>query len=222
MHLIDSFMPVVAHVVMFLGAVPQRRPEYEQVKGEIRRLVAQSEELCRKAGVDPGDFDQARFVVCAWVDEALLASDWRDKQLWQREQLQRFHYNTTDAGVEVFDRLERLGPHQLDVREVYYLCLALGLKGRYIRQGDEFLLEQLKISNLKMLSGSRAEIPSLHGMELFPEALAGPPLLDRAAMPGSFAIDPMTAMALAVPVLLFAVLYIIYRFVLNGLAVPIP
>jgi len=29
-------------------------------------------------------------------------------------------------------------------------------------------------------------------------------------------------MALAVPVLLFAVLYIIYRFVLNGLAVPIP
>jgi len=221
MHLIDNFMPVIAYVVMFRSAAAQKRPQYEQVKGDIRRLVGQSEELCRNAGVDSEDFNQARFMVCAWVDEALLSSDWSQKQLWQHEQLQRFYYNTTDAGVEAFDRLGSLGPRQRDVREVYYLCLALGFKGRYIRQGDEFLLEQLKTSNLKILQGNVPDLPSLQTLELFPEAAADAPGMDGAAMAASFVIEPLTALALAAPVLLFGLLYLIYRFVLNGVAVPI-
>jgi len=221
MHIIDNFMPVIAYVVTFRGAAPERRPEYWQVKEDIGRLVSRSEETCREAGVDPGDFEQARFMVCAWVDEALLASDWSQKQLWQREQLQRIYYNTTEAGVEVFERLESLGQNRHDVREVYSLCLALGFKGRYIGQGDEFLLEQLKAANLKMLSDSPAGILPLETLELFPGALPGIRESDGGAKTAFSFVSPATAIFLAVPVILFGLLYLIYQFVLNGLAVAI-
>lgn len=221
MHLIDSFIPVISYVVGFKSAPEGAGPDYRQVSGEIRGLMEQSQVESEAGGIAPDDFDQARFMVCAWIDEALLASDWNQKQLWQREQLQRLYYNTTEAGVEVFDRLEAVGPQQRDVREVYSLCLFLGFKGRYIGEGDEFLLAQLKGSNLKLLMATPAGIPSLEGLELFPEALAPSPHPKQKPKPVSLVITPLIAMLVAAPLILFALLYLIYRYVLNGLVLPI-
>jgi len=221
MHLIDSFIPVISYVVGFKSAPEAAGPDYRQVSGQIRGLMEQSQVESEAGGIAPDDFDQARFMVCAWIDEALLASDWNQKQLWQREQLQRLYYNTTEAGVEVFDRLEALGPQQRDVREVYSLCLSLGFKGRYIGEGDEFLLAQLKVSNLKLLMATPASIPSLEGLELFPEALAASPPAKQKPKPVSLVITPLIAMLVAAPLILFALLYLIYRYVLNGLVLPI-
>lgn len=217
MQLIDCFMQLVGYVVSFREGVPEHQPDFEQVQADLRRLVAQSERLGLQAGVDPGDFDQARFMVCAWVDEAILASAWDQRQRWQREQLQRLHYNTTDAGVEAFERLNKLETHQREVREVYYLCLSLGFKGRFIREEDELLLDQLKTSNLKVLMGGTSGIPSLEAMELFPGATPAQAAA-VAAPPACFRPSLLSALALLAPVLLFGFLYLIYRFVLSGVA----
>ena len=221
MHLIDSFIPVISYVVSFRSAPDAARADYREVSGEIRSLIEQSQALSEAGGIAPEEFDQGRFMVCAWIDEALLASDWNQKQLWQREQLQRLYYSTTEAGVEAFDRLEALGARQRDVREVYSLCLSLGFKGRYIGEGDEFLLAQLKVSNLKLLMATPASIPSLEGLELFPEALAASPPAKQKPKPVSLVITPLIAMLVAAPLILFALLYLIYRYVLNGLVLPI-
>lgn len=213
----DCFMQLVAYVVNFQDTVATRQPDYGQVKADIQRLMVQSETLCKKSEFAAQDFDQARFAVCAWVDEALLGSGWNHQGLWQREQLQRIYYHTTDAGVELFERLNDLGLHDVEIREVYYLCLALGFKGRFIQQGDEFLLEQLKSSNLKLLAGSPGGIPSLERMELFPEAYpvqAAP----TAQTSVGFRFTLATVLALAGPVLLYGLLYLIYRFALSGIA----
>lgn len=216
-HLIDCFMPLAAYVVLFRNTVAQRQPGYDQVKSDIQRLLSRAEQLRKEGQLPPEEFDQARFAVCAWVDEALLNSAWTHKGLWQKEQLQRLYYNTTDAGVEVFDRLNNLGFHEKGVREVYYLCLTLGFKGRFIHQGDEFLLEQLKSSNLKLLAGGAGGIPALSRMELFPEAY---PALraETPRGPTPFRFDLVTLLALAGPVALYGVLYLIYRFTLSGVA----
>ena len=218
MRLIDSFMPLIAYVVDFRAACRDTSRSYQQVKGEISQLLLQSEQNCGKNPLDGDEYDLARFAVCAWVDETLLGSDWKDKQLWQREQLQRLYYRTTEAGVELFDRLQALGARG-EVREVYYLCLALGFKGRYIAPGDEVRLEHLKQENLKLLLGTPAGVPSLEQVELFPGAKA--PSL--AASPGKprAGIAPLTAMLIAAPVVLFAVLFLIYRYLLNGLVLPV-
>jgi type VI secretion system protein ImpK len=217
MHLIDSFMQLIAYVVIFQKDAIKAQQEFEPVKTDIQRLLAQSEVCVRSGHFSPEDYDLARFMVCAWIDEVILSSSWPQKNLWQREQLQRMYYNTTDAGVEAFERLNGLGFHQRDVREVYYHCLALGFKGRFIHPGDEYLLEQLKTSNLKILMGSSVGMPSLEKSDLFPEAF---PAASVAIAPQQqkLRFSVVTVMAIAGPLVLFGLLYLVYYFTLSGLA----
>ena len=208
-------MELIAYVLYFQKTVAKQQPPYEKIKTDILRLLKQSESCIKKGLFTQEDYDQSRFMICAWTDEAILNSQWNYKDQWQKEQLQRIYYNTTEAGEEVFERLNALGLHQREVREVYYLCLALGFMGRYCKKGDEYLLEQLKTSNLKLLLGSSVGIPSLERMDLFPEAYPtrsfdmGPPK-------SRFRLSVFTVIAVAMPVVLFGLLFLIYRFALNG------
>ena len=216
MHLTDCFMELIAYVAYFQKTVASKQPPYDQVKADISRLLNQSESYFRKGKFSQDDYDQARFVVCAWVDEVILSSPWSHKNLWQREQLQRLYYHTTDAGEEVFERLNTLGFHQREVREIYYLCLAQGYRGRFINEGDEHLLDQLKTSNLKFLMGSSVGIPSLERAELFPEAHQTD-TQESAGQKGKGGFSFLTLVGLAAPVIIFGVLFYIYRFVLSGI-----
>lgn len=216
MHLTDCFMELIAYVSYFRKTLNKRQPAFEQVRADIMRLMTQSEDCLKKGLFTRDDYDTARFAVCAWVDEAILGSSWRHKEQWQRELLQRIFYNTAAAGEEFFERLNALGPHQRDVREVYYLCLALGFMGRYCRKEDEYLLEQLKTSNLKLLAGSSLGVPSLEMMELFPEARPSGQV-ETAVQKPKFRFSLFTAVTLAAPVLLFGLLFLIYTFSLRGI-----
>ena len=215
MRLIDSFMPMISYVVLLRKHAVATQPPFQQVKADLQRLLGQSEACIMKGECAPADFDQARFIVCAWVDEVLLGSDWQERSQWQREQLQRVYYNTTDAGVEAFERLNQLGFDQREVREIYYVCLSLGFKGRFINQGDEFLLDQLRSSNLKILTGGFSRATSLNQGELFPEAFpaqVGPIPQAKARFP-----VPVLVAALA-PVALFAILFLVYYFSLASVS----
>jgi type VI secretion system protein ImpK len=217
MRLSDCFADLIAYISYFLRSVARRQPPYDRVKADIQRLLSQSDAALKRGLVNEEDYRQAHFAICAWVDEAILNSPWTEKNKWMREQLQRLHYQTTDAGEEFFERLNRLGPQQMGVREVYYLCLAMGFTGRYCNPGDEFLLEQLKTSNLKLLSGSSVGLPSLERGELFPEGY--PADSPRAAPQHKGSTFSLFSLAcLAGPVVLFLVLFVIYRFALSGIA----
>jgi len=216
MRLSDCFIELIAYVSYFLKGLGQNQLPFEKVKGDVQGLLSQSEECVQKGFFSQEDYDQARFAICAWADESILNSSWEEKSRWLGEQLQRVYYQTTDAGEEFFERLNRLAPHQMEVREVYYLCLAMGFTGRYCHEGDEYLLEQLKTSNLKLLMGSSMGLPSLDRGDLFPEAYPVVPA-ESGNRQEKFRLSPYTAAALGGPILLFSVLFLIYRFVLNGI-----
>jgi type VI secretion system protein ImpK len=217
MHLTDCFMELVAYVIYFQRTVARKQPSYDQVKADILRLLTQSEGGLKKGLFAQEDYDLARFMICAWVDEAILNSSWNQKQLWQKEQLQRLYYHTTEAGEEVFERLNTLGLQQREVREVYYLCLALGFMGRYCHPGDEHLLEQLKTSNLRLLLGSSLGVASIEKAELFPEAFPTGPGQKMVPQRQPFRFSLFTLACLAGPVLLFGLLYAVYHFALSGI-----
>lgn len=215
MRLTDCFMELVAYVAYFLKTVTARQPPFDQVKADIQRLISESEDRLRKGSFSQEDYDLGRFAICAWVDEAILSSSWNEKGRWQGEQLQRLYYQTADAGEGFFDRLNAFGPHQRDVREVYYLCLAMGFMGRFCNEGDEYLLEQLKTSNLKVLTGSSVGLPSLERGELFPEAY--PAESGEAGLQKTKShFSTFTLLCLGAPVALYAVLFLIYSFVLKN------
>jgi len=213
MRLIDYFVQLIGYVELMLENLNKNQSTYEQVREDVIRLLAASEATAKKSQVPIDEYDQARFAVCAWIDEVLLASTWTHRGAWQREQLQRLYYNTTDAGVEVFDRLNTMALHQNDLREVYYCCISLGFKGRFINQGDDFLLNQLRGSNLKVIAGSTPGMTPPDRADLFPE---GMPLRGAEIQSKQSRFSLGTVIAIVAPFVLFGVLYLIFRFVLAG------
>ncbi|MGB5985121.1 MAG: DotU family type IV/VI secretion system protein, partial [Desulfobacterales bacterium] len=171
MRLIDCFVDLIAYVAYFLDRPASHHPPFDRVRADVERLIAECRRNQAQGNLPAAEYDLAQFAIFAWIDEAVLNSDWAEKGRWQGDQLQRLHYQTSDAGEIFYQKLNTLGPHQRDVREIYYLCLALGFTGRFIHPGDEHLLEQLKISNLKLITGSAMDLPNLESEELFPEAM---------------------------------------------------
>ncbi|MCB2147276.1 MAG: DotU family type IV/VI secretion system protein [Deltaproteobacteria bacterium] len=217
MRLSDCFIELIAYTAMVIRPDTGRQAAFEQVEADIRRLIAQSEAICQKGGFSSADYDMARFAVFAWIDETILSSHWEGKNRWLGEQLQRRYYNTADAGKLFFERLNTIGPHQLDVREIYYLCLAMGFTGQYCNEGDDFMLEQLKISNLKLLTGSSMGLPDLKRAILFPDAYAPDSAQLPAAGPKMKRFSAFTLICAGAPVLLYGVLFLVYRFILGNI-----
>ncbi len=216
MRLTDCFIELVAYVAYFLDTIDRVQQPFEQVKSDIQALISKSQRLMEEGSFSKEDYDLARFAIFAWIDEAILSSNWSDKHRWQAEQLQRLYYQTTDAGEIFFEKLNNLGPHQRDVREVYYLCLAMGFTGRYCHEGDEYLLDQLKISNLKILTGRSTGVPSLDNTELFPEAY---PVESAStdSLPSDRFFSPFVLLCVTLPVSLLCFMFIVYRFILSNI-----
>lgn len=170
MRLIDCFMKLIVYVVHAVRTVEETRLGFETFKGEIDRRLEKSQALKDQGNFSDRDYNYARMSVCVWIDEAVLNSKWEHKRQWQKESLQRRYYNIADGGMEFFDRLDKIGHEDRDVREVAYYCLNLGLAGRYVEKGDNVVLDHLKASNLKRLFGSSAGEPTLENRRLFPEA----------------------------------------------------
>lgn len=163
-------MELIIYVVHTVRHIEQNQPDFETIQYEIDALLEKSLKLKEIASISGEDYDYARLSVCVWIDEALMNSVWTHTPAWQKHKLQRRYYNITDGGLEFFDRLDKLGHDDRDVREVAYYCLTLGLAGRYVEKGDGVVLDHLKTKNLKRLFGSSAGEPSLENRQLFPEA----------------------------------------------------
>jgi type VI secretion system protein ImpK len=214
MRLADCFSELFAYVGYFLKSRDLERVTFDELQTNIHRLLSETMTYVARNIVTLDDYDLARFALCAWVDEAVLSSEWPAKDRWAREQLQRKYYQTTKAGEEFFDRLNSLGFQQPEVREVYYLCLAMGFKGRFCHEGDDFLLEQLKVSNLKVLLGSSMGLPSLERTRLFPEAY--PPDAEGVELEHeNSGFSLMTAALLVGPIVLLALIYFLFGVLLG-------
>lgn len=216
MRLTDCFAELMAYVAYFLRNKNQNSLSCGQVQADIQRLLAESEEVMRQERIPADDYNEARFAICAWGDEAILRSQWEGRTQWQKEPLQRLYFQTTDAGKEFFERLNKLGPQQKEAREIFYLCLAMGFKGQYHQEGDAMLLEQLKTSNLKFLLGSSIGLPPLDRGELFPEAYPAE-TGDSFSSPKKRFLDPMTLAIFVSPLILFGTLFLIYSFILSNI-----
>lgn len=208
------FHDLFVYTVLLKATCARRQPSVGEVRDNVRDLLNRSAQRMRALSVDPRDYDEARFAVCAWVDETILNMPWTHREEWLKYLLQSEHYGTTKAGEEFFDRLNILRPEQAAVREVYYLCLALGFIGRYCAPGDEMLLDQLRRSNLRLLGRAPVDMGSFSVEPVFLEGLDERPRTAPSG-PGKFWNLPRLALGVGVPVVA-VVLFFIYRFVLNG------
>ena len=104
------------------------------LRQRFRELLERIERETRKAGYTQADIRLAKFALVAFLDETIIASEWNKKEEWLTRPLQLELFDRFDAGEEFFSNLERLRQRPLEnisLLKIYYLCMALGFRGRY-------------------------------------------------------------------------------------------
>jgi len=85
----------------------------------------------------------ARYALAAYIDEVVLSSDWPGRLDWMARPLQLEFFGEHLAGEGFFSRLAELrqdGARNLDLIELYYVCLQMGFEGVYRLKGIEQLM----------------------------------------------------------------------------------
>ncbi|AQU85214.1 type IV secretion protein DotU [Halomonas sp. 'Soap Lake  len=103
---------------------------YRQVVDEIAAIEIELTEQ----GYDRATLLAYRYVLCSFIDEAVMGMPWGRQSTWaEHSLLTRFH-NETWGGEKVFSILARLQQEPQRYRDMLafiYLCLCLGFEGRY-------------------------------------------------------------------------------------------
>jgi len=123
------------------------------LKSRIGDLFDRFEKDARVAGIDNEKVRYAKFALVAFLDETIISSSWAQKDEWLAEPMQIKLFDTFNAGEEFFDSLHQLRQRSsvnADILEVYYLCLALGFKGKFQLQSPENLRRVIDDLNLEL------------------------------------------------------------------------
>ncbi|WP_052812790.1 DotU family type IV/VI secretion system protein [Desulfonatronum thioautotrophicum] len=227
MALIDDFLPALAFAAM-LGSEPNLADTpYATARADMDRLLQQG--MDRAYRRDTAQAEQALFAVCAFADEAVLASSWPGRTEWMRNKLQQVHFHTVNAGEEFYKRLAGLCGKsarepldmslfenleqspvsaQRDVLEVYVACLTLGFTGRYFGPEGRSTLQELTKANLENLQSGR----QLSEERLFPEVYEREISKSRTEL---FAPSLQLILLFTVPAVLALGIYLAYAAMLS-------
>lgn len=107
MRLVDCFIEPVTYVLDVVRK-PLDFAAYDATRTKVEDMLNGAGRMAKTLGVAAQEFQDARFAVCAWMDEAVLGSAWEGKAQWLHHPLQRVVYSTVNAGDECFERLETL------------------------------------------------------------------------------------------------------------------
>lgn len=170
MKLCALFVPIMAYVQ---GLDRLEMPQASEVNDALQRLIKQAKDTALSEEISVTRFHEALFPVVAWADERLsLLPTWHETHPWRSFMLQRKFFSTSLAGVQFFERLEKLEKNDQELREIYVTCLALGFVGRYSLNPNAPELAELLQHQYKLLRPEQARKPSSSGgmASLFPEA----------------------------------------------------
>jgi type VI secretion system protein ImpK len=125
--------PVFQEVIEVLQALDEgANPPLESARG---RIVGALEEAGRKAASSATlthDFELARHALIYWADEVLINSPWAHALEWKNRILEWEYYQSRERADRFFELAhdaERLAG--TDPLETFYLCVALGFRGRF-------------------------------------------------------------------------------------------
>ncbi len=149
----------------------------EDLRKNISLLFKDLEKTARHFGYSEEDIKATHYALCALIDETILNSRWSFRDQWSDQPLQLAYFKEHMAGERFFDLLERVrqkGRREVDLLEVFCMCLILGFHGKYKGQGGEELAE-LTRSLMEETSRYRGGLSSLASHWKVPEeAIARP------------------------------------------------
>lgn len=115
-----------------------RAPDIDDLRARLITQVRSFQRNTMEAGIDPHTQEHAKYALCTLLDEVIANCDW-GQGTWSKQSLLMTFHNETAGGEGFFVRLDaaELKPMEnLALLELMYLCLALGLEGRYRIQSE--------------------------------------------------------------------------------------
>jgi type VI secretion system protein ImpK len=109
-------------------------PDVEGLRAQLVQAIRRFEADARAARCDIEAIAAARYALCTLLDETISGTPWGTGGVWASRSLLVAFHNEAFGGEKFFLILQRLSQApsaNLDVLELFYLCLALGLEGRY-------------------------------------------------------------------------------------------
>lgn len=138
--LVDLATPVLETVMKLRAGLVAPS---DDLRRTVDTLLTQMERRGESQGFRERRLQAVKFALASFVDETVLTADFPLRNKWEKNPLQLQYFGEQLAGVKYFERLEKYmkdGGGDVDVVEVYYVCLLLGYKGKY----NIYFEEQLK------------------------------------------------------------------------------
>ena len=136
-------------------------PDLGQLRERLTQAIRNFETEAREAGVAVESVAAARYALCTLLDEAISGTAWGSGVWGSRSLLVAFH-NEASGGEKFFLVLQRLSQdpvQHLDLLELMYLCLALGLEGRFrLAEGGQAQLATLRERLLQLIRQHRGAV----------------------------------------------------------------
>lgn len=151
-----SVNPVVNAAATLIAVFAKTRStaRHNDVGGLYQRLINEIktfESRLRDLNLKQEQLLSARYLMCSVLDEAVLNTPWGSESAWaQRTLLSVFHGETSggEKSFLILDRLKQTPAENLDLIELFYICLSMGFEGRYRlmargREGLDQIREEL-------------------------------------------------------------------------------
>lgn len=111
----------------------QKYSEVATLKAHCMQLIRQYEQQLRQKGVHSERIEQARYCMCAFIDEVVLNTAWGENSEWAAESLLSSFHNETFGGAYFYTLLDNAiaqPAEYLHLLELQYLCLSFGFAGK--------------------------------------------------------------------------------------------
>lgn len=137
-------------------------PDPEQLRMAAVDEMRAYERKVANAGVDVEHARVAHYVLCATIDDVVLATSWGGAGNWGSNSLVSLFHRDVQGGERVFDLLEHLHrdpQRNRDVLMLLYFCLSLGFRGRLrVSARGALELSQYRDSLFRTLQGSMGDL----------------------------------------------------------------
>ncbi len=190
-------------------------PNPEALHQQLASEITQFEKRAQAEGVAPETIYIARYALCSTIDEFVMATPWGANSIWSRQSLLSLFHKETFGGEKFFrllNKLEQDPGRNLDLLELFYLCLALGFRGKFAVSNDGVNeLERVRQSLYQVIRNQRGDFE--------PELSVQWEGLDKHASPRGSIVPAWLAASVVVLVLIG--LFSLWRFNLGGHADPV-
>ncbi len=212
--------PLVAAANPLLSVVPQLRVTLHHsnpmaLRDSLVRDIKEFEHRAQSERIPSEKIIAARYALCTLLDETAASTPWGGSGMWAKNSLLITFHNEASGGEKFFQLLSKLAENpaaNCDLLELMYVCLALGLEGRYRPlENGKAQLDAIRERLAQLIAKQRGE----YERDLSPH-WRGVPNRRYAAL----TVIPLWAVAAVLGLLLLGT-FLVFSFLLNSTSDPV-